>query len=139
MFCTNEGEADLRLLIPTCVAAALTLASAAYAQPVAAPSATTADANCLLEMVALSNSNDPDQQRLGQNGVFYFAGRVAARDPSFDFAGLKAMASKLNMQTAQADLQQHCAPMFEKSMSQVAAALAPPASTAPAAPAAPQK
>jgi hypothetical protein len=128
----------MRFLTSTCLAASLTLATAAGAQP-AANSPTAADARCLLAMVALSNATDQNQQRLGQGGIIYFMGRIDGRDPNFDFGSLRAMAAKMDMKTAQTDLQQHCGPMFNKSMQAVATALAPPAGTAPPAarPAAP--
>jgi len=125
----------MRLFESICFAAtAFALASAAQAQP-AATSPTTSDARCLLAMVALSNSTDPNQQRLGQGGIIYFTGRIAGRDPGFDFASLKTLAAKMDMQAAQTDLQQHCGPMFNKSMQQLGSALSPPAGSTPPAPA----
>ena len=133
----------MRLIISTFAAATLTLVSAANAQPPEA-SPTTADARCLLAMVALSNSQDPNRQRTGQEGVLYFTGRIAARDPNFNFASLRTLAEKMDAQSAQTDLQQRCGPMFNKSMQQVTTALSGPASgaapaTPRAAPAAPKK
>jgi hypothetical protein len=118
------------------LAATLGCATAAQAQTAAA-ALTTADARCLLGMVALTNSKDANAQRLGQGGVIYFAGRIAARDPGYDFARLKALAATMDAKTAQTDLQQHCGPMFNKSMQQVTTALAPPAAAAGAPPPAP--
>lgn len=115
----------MRLLASIGFAAALTLGPVAQAQP-SSTSPTMADARCLLAMVALSNSDDPNQQRMGQGGAIYFMGRIAGRDPNFDFATLRSMATTLDLKAAQADLQQHCGPMFNKSMQQVADALAPP-------------
>lgn len=127
----------MRLFESICFAAtAFALASAAQAQP-AATTPTGSDARCLLAMVALSNSTDPDQQRLGQGGIIYFTGRIAGRDPGFDFASLKTLATKMDMQAAQTDLQQHCGPMFNKSMQQLGSALSPPAGSAPPAAAKP--
>lgn len=120
----------MRLLGPICFAATLTLVTAAEAQP-GATSPSVADARCLLAMVALSNSTDADQQRLGQGGIIYFTGRIAGRDPNFDFASLKTLATKMDMQAAQTDLQQHCGPMFNKSMQQLGSALSPPAGSTP--------
>lgn len=116
----------MRLLASIGFAAALTLGPVAQAQP-SSTSPTMADARCLLAMVALSNSDDPNQQRMGQGGAIYFMGRIAGRDPNFDFATLRSMATTLDLKAAQADLQQHCGPMFNKSMQQVADALASPA------------
>lgn len=130
----------MRLLVPISVAATFMLVTAAAAQP-AATTPTGADARCLLAMVALSNSTNADQQRLGQGGIIYFTGRIAGRDPGFDFQSLKALAAKMDMQAAQTDLQQHCGPMFNKSMQQLGSALSPPPGATPpaGAPAAPPK
>lgn len=126
----------MRLLGSICIAATLMLVTAADAQP-AANSPSVADARCLLAMVALSNSTNADQQRLGQGGIIYFTGRIAGRDPNFDFASLKTLATKMDMQAAQTDLQQHCGPMFNKSMQQLGSALSPPAGSTPPAAARP--
>ena len=53
---------------------------------VAAPGGVTGDVRCLMAMAAMSGSQDANQSRLGQIGVVYFAGRVKAQDPSYDFA-----------------------------------------------------
>jgi hypothetical protein len=128
----------MRLLASTCLVAILTLASTAEAQP-ASNSPSMADARCLLAMVALSNSDDPNQQRLGQGGAIYFMGRIAGRDPNFDFASLKPLAASLDLKAAETDLQQRCGPMFNKSVQQVAAALAPPPGSTPPPAASPAK
>ncbi|CAN7337447.1 hypothetical protein LJR219_001861 [Phenylobacterium sp. LjRoot219] len=120
----------MRLLASTCVVAALTLVTAAEAQP-SSTSPSMQDARCLLAMVALSNSEDPNQQRMGQGGAIYFMGRIAGRDPNFDFASLKTLAASMDLKTAETDLQQRCGPMFNKSMQQVGSALG---SAEPAAP-----
>jgi hypothetical protein len=87
-------------------------------------------------MVALSNSSTPESQRLGQEGVLFFVGRISAHDPGFDFASLKAMSQNMSTQTAQSELQQKCGPMFQRYMKQLEAALSPPAPPASAPPAA---
>lgn len=120
----------MRWLVSIGFVATLALGTAAGAQP-AATSPSAADARCLLAMVALSNADDPNQQRMGQSGIIYFTGRIAGRDPNFDFGSLKALAAKMDMQSAQTDLQQHCGPMFNKSMQAVGAALAPPPGASP--------
>ena len=122
----------MRLFIVTLCATAA-VASVASAQP-AAPS--TEDARCLLDMVALSNSSAPEAKRAGQEGVLFFAGRISAHDPGFDFARLKAMGQNMSAQTAQSELQQKCGPMLQRYMQQLQTALspsAPPASAPPAA------
>ena len=120
----------MRLLAASLFAATLASvtfasAAAAQAQP-AANSPAMGDARCLLAMVALSNAEDANAKRLGQGGIIYFTGRVAAREPNFDFSKLRAVAEAMDMKVAQADLKEHCAPMFQKSMQQVETALAPP-------------
>ena len=123
----------MRLFIVTLCATAA-VASVASAQPAATPSAD--DAKCLLDMVALSNSSEPEAQRAGQGGVVFFVGRISARDPGFDFARLKTMGQNMSAQTVQAELQQKCGPLVQRYMQQLQTALspsAPPASTPPAA------
>jgi hypothetical protein len=86
-------------------------------------------------MAALSNASDQNSARAGQIGVVYFAGRVSARDPGFDFSRLRTMASGMNAQSMQAELQQTCGPMLNTVMQKLQAALSSPsASSAPAAP-----
>jgi hypothetical protein len=119
----------LRLFAVILSTATVALASAATAQPTAGP--VTDDAKCLLEMVALSNSSTPEAQHIGQDGVVFFVGRLSAHDPNFDFMRLKAMSQTLTPQTAQADLQQRCAPMLQHHMQQLGAALGGPPPAAP--------
>ena len=83
-------------------------------------------------MVALSNDSQPEAQRAGQEGVLFFAGRISAHDPSFDFVRLKTMADSMNPQTAQTELQQTCGPMVQRYMQQVEVALSPPSTPSPA-------
>lgn len=68
---------------------------------------------------------------MGQNGVLFFAGRLKGRDPNFDFTRLKSIATTLNEQSAQADLQQYCGPTLNSTFQQLQTALAPPASQSP--------
>ena len=82
----------MRLFIVTLCATAA-VASVASAQPAASPSAD--DAKCLLDMVALSNSSAQGAQRVGQEGVIFFVGRISAHDPGFDFARLPAGAKTI--------------------------------------------
>ncbi len=128
-------------LIAASLFAAATFAYGAAAQAQPAASASSDDARCLLAMVALSNVSDPNAQRLAQGGIVYFTGRIAGRDPNYDFGKLKALADTLDMKAAQTDLQQRCAPMFKNSMQKLEAALAPPPGATPPAtpPAAPPK
>ena len=122
----------MRLFIVTLCATAA-VASVASAQPAASPSAD--DAKCLLDMVALSNSSAQGAQRVGQEGVIFFVGRISAHDPGFDFARLKVMGQNMNAQTAQNELQQKCGPMMQRYMQQLQTALSPPAPPASAPPA----
>lgn len=112
------------------IGATLASAATAQAQPAGA-SATTDDARCLLAMVALSNVEDQNAQHLAQGGIVYFTGRIAGREPNYDFGRLKALANTMDMKTAQNDLQQRCVPMFKASMQKVEAALAAPPAAAP--------
>jgi|WetSurMetagenome_2_1015567.scaffolds.fasta_scaffold108578_3 hypothetical protein len=120
----------MRLLAALSIAGTFALVSTAEAQP-SAPTPAMEDARCLLAMVALSNSSDQRQQRLGQNGAVFFAARLKAHDPSFAFSRLKSIATTMNAQTAQTDLQQRCGPMFNNTMQELETALAPPASATP--------
>lgn len=136
----------MRLFASICLAATFAMVTTAGAQTrpaakhaaaaAAAPaSSVDSDARCLLGMAALSNATDQNSARAGQIGVIYFAGRVSARDPGFDFARLRVMASGLNAQTMQAELQQTCGPMLNTAMQKLQAALAsPPTATTPATP-----
>lgn len=103
--------------------------------PAPAMSTALADERCLLEMVVLTNSGaDPNAKGFGQAGVIYFTGRLA-HDPNFDFNRLKTLVGTLDLKEVQADLQQRCAPAFEKSMHQMQSAIAPPKAAAPPLPA----
>lgn len=112
----------MRLVITTCAAAALAFVTAASAQS-AAPGETGGDARCLLAMVALTTSTSPSDQAYGEVGTVYFMGRIAARDPGFDFAQLRSLAATIDAKSALADLRQTCSPAFQKSMAQLTDAL----------------
>jgi uncharacterized membrane protein YccC len=125
----------MRLLALSALTISLASAvGAASAQP-APTAATLADARCLLGMVALSNAEEQNAQQLGQLGVVFFTGRIAAREPNFDFARLKSIAATMNdTKAVDADLKQNCVPTVDKYMQQMSAALSPPkAATPPAA------
>lgn len=111
----------MRLVVAVGIALSALVPSAS-AQPIAATAGS--DARCLLAMVALSNSANPSDQALGQVGTVYFMGRIAGRDPGFDFGRLRSMATGMDVKSAQSDLRQSCGPMFEKSMQQLTDALA---------------
>jgi hypothetical protein len=118
-------EFTMRLLAVTACALSLASATAAAAQPAPAPQ-TVEDAHCLLAMVALSNASDATAQHFAQGGIIFFTGRLAARDPNFDFNRLKSMAATMDAQSAQTDLQR-CGPMFQNAMKQLDTALGGPA------------
>jgi len=85
---------------------------------VAAPAAggAASDARCLMTMAAISGSQDANQARLGQVGVIFFAGRVKAQDPSFDFATkLKPIADSLNRESINAEAQR-CGPILTNTL-----------------------
>jgi hypothetical protein len=121
---------------------ALTLAivAAAAMTPVAASAAPPAqggvngDARCLMTMAALASSQDQGQARFGQEAVIYFAGRVKAKDPTFDFSTrLKPIAATLNPDALQAEAQR-CGPMVVQTMEELQSAqksFGPPPSSTP--------
>jgi hypothetical protein len=112
----------MRLVAATLITA-LTFVTASAARPLTS-AATGGDARCLVAMVALLSSTSPSDQAYGQAGTVYFTGRIAARDPGFDFGLLRTMAASMDAKTAHADLQQNCSPMFQKSMAQLTDVLA---------------
>jgi hypothetical protein len=87
------------------LAAALAFALAAgpaLAQPAPAPAAqadpqTITDVRCILVAGSLSQSADPDLQKLGQVSLLYFLGRIDGRGASPNLAGMIAdEAAKMN-------------------------------------------
>jgi hypothetical protein len=125
-------EADMRPLTVVSCAAALFIpaaAAAATSSTAAAPSGVTQDARCLMIMGALTGSKDQNAAMEAQFGVAYFAGRIKARDPSFNFgARLPAVAAGMNGQPMQAEANR-CGPMVVEALQQLDAAqksFAPP-------------
>lgn len=116
----------MRLLLPAISLAAIIPITAAAQTPAAPASTEVTDERCLLAMIALSNASDQNASRMGQSGVFFFAGRLKGRDPNFDFNKLKAVSATMNAQTAQNELQQHCGPIVSTSIQQLQTALTPP-------------
>ena len=127
------------------------LASAAAAQPAKRPAAKSAaaggvtpDVRCLMTMLAVAQSKNG--QEPGRLGVYYFAGRIAARAPGYDLAtAIKAQAPSLTGPQIETELKR-CAALVQGSMQSVQTALAslrppgapagpPPAGAIPAAPA----
>lgn len=120
-------------------AALLTPAAAAAATAAAPPAASPAlqDARCLMVMGALSASQDQNTAIDAQFGVAYFAGRIKARDPSFNLGTrLPAVAASLNGQPMQAEASR-CGPMVVEALKELQAAqraFAPPPAASGAAP-----
>ena len=102
------------------------------------------DVRCMLTMAALSN-NKANQPQAGL-GIFYFAGRIKAQNPAFNFATeLKPVAAKMTQDDFKSELAR-CGPMVVSVVQGLQAAQAsfgpPPAApgtTPPAAPPAPPK
>lgn len=123
---------------PTTLALCAGIALAPFATAIAAPAATGAanDARCLMAMAAISGSTDANQSRLGQVGVIYFAGRVKAQDPSFDFATkLKPIADSMNRDAIGQEAQR-CGPILANTMRELDNAQKAFPAPKPAAPAA---
>jgi hypothetical protein len=117
------------------------IALAAVGAPLLAPTAVQASANddarCLLTMVALSH--DEKYVRLAQAAIPFFAGRIRAQDPNYNFANLKTVAAGFKQEELQGEAQR-CGPMAVDALNSLSAALAPPASAkAPAQGAKPAK
>ena len=98
----------------------------------------TGDVRCMLTMAALSG-NKANQPQAGL-GIFYFAGRIKAQNPAFNFAtDLKPTAVKMTQPDFEAELKR-CGPMVVSVMQGLQAAQAslappPPATGATPAPA----
>lgn len=107
---------------------------AAVAAP-AAPGGVAADARCLMTMAALTSSTDQTRSRTAQVGVIFFAGRIKAQDPSYDFgAKLKAVATGMTRETITADAQR-CGPLLLDTLKELDAAQKTFPAPAPAKPA----
>ena len=109
-------------------------AGSAHAQAVPA-----GDVRCMLTMAALS-ANKVNQPQ-ATFGLFYFAGRIKAQSPNFNFAtDLKPVAAKMTPADFQAETAR-CGPMVSAVVQGMQAAQAsfgpPPAAAQPAKPASP--
>ena len=93
------------------------------------------DVRCMLTMAAISG-NKTNQPQAGL-GMFYFAGRIKAQNPAFNFAtDLKPVAAKMTQPDFEAELKR-CGPMVVAVMQSLQAAQAsfgPPPQPAGAAP-----
>ena len=110
------------------------IACAGSAQAQVSPGA-MGDVRCMLTMAAISG-NKTNQPQAGL-GMFYFAGRIKAQNPAFNFAtDLKPVASKMTQADFEAELKR-CGPMVVSVMQGLQAAQAsfgPPPQPAGAAP-----
>lgn len=101
---------------------ALAPLAAFAAAPGAGSSAVAADARCLMTMAALTSTPDATRARTAQVGVIFFAGRIKAQDPSYDFGTrLKSVASGMNRETVAAEAQR-CGPMLVDTLKELDAA-----------------
>lgn len=97
---------------PLALAICATLALAPLPAAAAASAGAAQDARCLMTMAALTSSTDANKARTAQAGVIYFAGRVKAEDPSYDFGvKLKTVAAGMNRETLVAEAQR-CGPIL---------------------------
>lgn len=90
----------------------------------AAPAAggVAADARCLMTMAALTSAPDATRARTAQVGVIFFAGRIKAQDPSYNFGTrLKAVAEGMSRETVAAEAQR-CGPMLVDTLKELDAA-----------------
>jgi hypothetical protein len=109
------------------------LAGAADAQPAKAQAVgPVADIRCMLTMAQLSN-NKANQPQAGF-GLFYFAGRIRAQSPNFNFGtDLKPVAVKMTAADFEAETKR-CGPMVVsvfQGLQAAQASMAPPAAAAP--------
>jgi hypothetical protein len=137
----------MRLLTLALAALALSPLAAAAATPAPAAGGVNDEARCLMTMAAFTSNKDPNTATSAQFGVAYFAGRIKARDPSYNLAArLKTVAAGMNGQNLQADASR-CGAMVIEALKELQAAQStfgpPPGQAAgaakPAAPAQPPK
>lgn len=97
------------------------------------------DERCLITMAAMAST--PKYAQIGNPGVIFFASRLSAEQPSYDFASrLKVLAGQMGPKELSAEAQR-CAPMVIKTLQALQAAqqslphrpaaAAPPANAAP--------
>lgn len=124
---------------PTALAICTALALAPLpASAAASAGAAASDARCLMTMAALTTSKDEARARTAQAGVIYFAGRVKADDPTYNFSlKLKAVAAAMGPESIASEAQR-CGPILVSSLRELDAAQKSfaPAASAPSAPAA---
>jgi hypothetical protein len=129
------------------ILAGVTPAAAATTNPT-----TTSDVRCIMTMVVLRQNKE--NEAAAQAGIYFFSGRINARDPNADLAGImKTEAPTLSGKPAIEAEVKRCGPMINTAMQPVQAALtavtrpptpppgaaatpgAPPAASAPKPPA----
>jgi hypothetical protein len=91
------------------------------------------EARCLMTMAAFTGAKDPNTANSAQFGVAYFAGRIKARDPSYDLGTrLKAVAAGMSGQNVQAEADRCGAMVLQalKELQVAQAAFGPPPSGA---------
>jgi len=112
----------MRAVSLACCAAVALLALPLTAQAQGDTAAVTADARCLMTMAALASVQDETRARLGQAGVVFFAGRIKAREPGYNFATrLKPVADSLNGESVQSEAQR-CGPLVVDALKELRAA-----------------
>jgi hypothetical protein len=133
----------MRAFLLAAAGAVLLSPVAAVAAPAAAGAAIEADARCMLTMAALAaQTTDDKRQESARIAVGFFAGRVKARDPGYDFTTrLKPLAARLDRPHLETELKR-CGPLVQAPMTQLEAAfraLSPPAASKPPPAAAPKE
>ena len=119
-----------------CAGLALSTGAAFAAAPAAAPNGVTADARCLMTMAALSSAKEEARARAAQAGVIYFAGRIKARDPSYNFGTrLKDVGASLTREAVVAEAQR-CGSLLTETLRELDTAQKSFPAPKPAAPAA---
>jgi len=130
----------LRAVVATLLMSSLlAVAGSAQAQPPApAKTGLAGDVRCMLTMAALSG-NKANQPQAGL-GIFYFAGRIKAQSPNFNFGSdLKPVAAKMTQQDFESEVAR-CGPMVVsvvQGLQAAQAAFGPPPSAPGATPPAP--
>jgi len=103
-------------LISLLLGAGVALAPLAAAAAPAASGGVAADARCLMTMAALTSAEDATRARTAQVGVIFFAGRIKAQDPSYDFGSrLKTVATGMSRETVQAEAKR-CGPILVETL-----------------------
>ena len=96
--------------------------AAGAAAPARAGGGVASDARCLMTMAALTSNPDPTRSRTAQVGVIFFAGRIKAQDPSYDFGTrLKTVVSGMTRETLTAEAQR-CGPILVETLRELDAA-----------------